>query len=73
MPVRLDRVIEQVVRRSFVCSQATQVRVDLQLDAATVPAMEFGVAAMVRNLIDNALQHASHGGHVLVRTFVRES
>ena len=50
-----------------------RLHVDLQLDPATVPAIEFGVAAMVRNLIDNALQHAAHGGHVLVRTFARET
>lgn len=71
--VRLDRVIEQVVKDLTYTLQARNVRVDLQLDAATVPGMEFGVAALVRNLIDNALQHASSGGQVLVRTFVREA
>ena len=28
---------------------------------------------LLRNLIDNALQHASSGGHVLVRTFDRDT
>jgi signal transduction histidine kinase len=73
VPVRLDRVIEQVVKDLSYSLKARNVRVDLQLDAATVPGMEFGVAALVRNLIDNALQHASSGGQVLVRTFVREA
>ena len=73
VPVRLDRVIEQVVRDLSYTAKARSVRVDLQLDAAAVPGMEFGVAALVRNLIDNALQHASSGGQVLVRTFVREA
>jgi signal transduction histidine kinase len=73
VPVRLDRVIEQVVQDLSHARQGRNIRVDLQLDAATVPAIEFGVAALVRNLIDNALQHASSGGHVLVRTFARES
>jgi signal transduction histidine kinase len=73
VPVRLDRVIEQVVKDLSYSIRARNLRVDMQLDAATVPGMEFGVAALVRNLIDNALQHASSGGQVLVRTFVREA
>jgi signal transduction histidine kinase len=73
VPVRLDRVIEQVVRDLSYTLKARNVNVGLQLDAATVPGMEFGVAALVRNLIDNALQHASSGGQVLVATFVREA
>lgn len=73
VPVRLDRVIEQVVRDLSYSLRARNVRVDLQLDAASVPGMEFGVAALVRNLVDNAMQHASSGGQVLVRTFVREA
>ena len=73
VPVRIDRVIEQVVHDLSYALGQRKIRVDLQLDPATVPAIEFGVAAMVRNLIDNALQHASHGGHVLVRTFARET
>ena len=38
-----------------------------------MPAIEFGVGALIRNLIDNALQHAARGGRVLVRTFAREA
>ncbi|MEO8186090.1 MAG: ATP-binding protein [Burkholderiaceae bacterium] len=72
VPVRLDRVIEQVVADLSYALTERNIRVDLQLDSATVPAIEFGVAALIRNLIDNALQHASRGGRVLVRTFVRE-
>ena len=73
VPVRLDRVIEQVVRDLSHTLKARNVNVSLQLDAATVPGMEFGVAALVRNLIDNAMQHASSGGQVLIATFVREA
>ena len=73
VPVRLDRVIEQVVQDLSQALKGRNINVDLQLDAATVPAIEFGVAALVRNLIDNALQHAARGGHVLVRTFARET
>lgn len=72
-PVRLDHVIEQVVEDLTQASRGHSVNVDLQVDAASVFGIEFGVAALVRNLIDNALQHAASGGHVLVRTFVRES
>ena len=73
VPVRLDRVIEQVVKDLSYSLKERNLRVDLQLDATTVPGMEFGVAALVRNLIDNALQHAASGGQVLVRTFAREA
>jgi len=73
VPVRLDRVIEQVVRDLSHALKERNVNVDLQLDAATVPAIEFGVGALIRNLIDNALQHAARGGRVLVRTFAREA
>jgi signal transduction histidine kinase len=73
VPVRIDRVIEQVVHDLSYALERRKVHVDLQLDPATVPALEFGVAALVRNLIDNALQHAARGGRVLVRTFARES
>ncbi len=72
-PVRLDRVIENVVEDLTNASRGHSVNVDLQLDASSVLGIEFGVAALVRNLIDNALQHAATGGRVLVRTFVRES
>jgi signal transduction histidine kinase len=73
VPVRLDHVIERVVEDLSNASRTRKLDIDLQLDAATVPAIEFGVAALVRNLIDNALQHASRGGRVLVRTFAREA
>lgn len=73
VPVRLDHVIEHVVLDLSHAAHGRDIRVDLQLDATTVRAIEFGVAALVRNLIDNALQHASSGGRVLVRTFARES
>ena len=73
VPVRIDRVIEQVVSDLSFAIEKRKIQVELQLDPATVPAIEFGVAAMIRNLIDNALQHAACGGRVLVRTFSRES
>ncbi len=72
-PVRLDRVIEHVVEDLSQATRGHSLNVDLQLDAASVRGIEFGVAALVRNLIDNALQHAAAGGRVLVRTFARES
>jgi signal transduction histidine kinase len=72
VPVRIDRVAEQVVQDLSHVLEAEGINIDLQLDAATMPAIEFGVAALVRNLIDNAARHASRGGHVRVRTFTRE-
>ena len=71
-PVRLDHVIEQVVQDLSYALKERNIQVELQLDAATVRAIEFGVAALIRNLIDNAMQHAARGGRVLVRTFARD-
>jgi two-component system OmpR family sensor kinase/two-component system sensor histidine kinase QseC len=70
-PVRIDEVVEQVVQDLEPLLESVRVKVALELEPATVSAIEFGIAALVRNLIDNAARHASHGGEIIVRAFAR--
>jgi signal transduction histidine kinase len=66
-PVRLDRVADQVVLDLKHVLESNRMEVDLQLDEATVPGIEFGISALIRNLVDNAAQHGASGRHVALR------
>jgi signal transduction histidine kinase len=67
-PVRIDVVVQLVVKDLEHVLAAQNVNVELNLEPATVLAIEFGIAALVRNLIDNAARHASAGGRVVIST-----
>jgi signal transduction histidine kinase len=56
-PVRLDRLVAQVVER--VAGAANAARVELRLRPVTVPGDEDLLRQLVGNLVENALRHAS--------------
>jgi signal transduction histidine kinase len=70
--LRLDEVVEQVVRDLSHLLQAADVRLELDLQPASIQGIEFGVSALVRNLIDNAARHAPRGGAVAVSIAARD-
>ena len=56
-PVRLDRLVAQVVER--VAGPANTARIELRLEPVTVPGDEDLLRQLVGNLVENALRHAS--------------
>jgi signal transduction histidine kinase len=70
-PVRLDALVRNVVEDLSPLLRASGTRLELALEEAQLFAVEFGVAALVRNLIDNAVRHSPAGGQVRVTTQAR--
>jgi signal transduction histidine kinase len=71
MTVRLDRVVEQVAHDLRPALDAAGVQLELQLAPVDLAGVETGLLALVRNLVDNAIHHASDGKRVRVETIDR--
>ncbi len=67
---RLDEIAAQVIDELAPLLDQRGLRVTTALAPATVHGMEFGIAVLMRNLIDNAAHYTPHGGALRVATGV---
>lgn len=67
-PLRLDEITARVVDELAPLLDQNGLRVTMTLAPATVDGMEFGVAVLMRNLIDNAARYTPRGGRIRVST-----
>jgi len=66
--LRLDRIAAQVVEDLQPLLAQRRIRLTLALEPAPIEGMEFGVAVLLRNLVDNAAQYSPAGSMVRVCT-----
>jgi len=69
-PVRVDLLARLVVSDLSHMLGAAEVEIDLRLAPATIDAIESAVSSLIRNLLDNAIRYAPHGGHIAISTAV---
>lgn len=67
-PVRIDSLAAAVMRDLAPLLSERRLDIGLDLQPCAVHGMEFGVAALMRNLIDNAVRYSPAGGRVHVAT-----
>jgi two-component system phosphate regulon sensor histidine kinase PhoR len=65
-PVRLDAVVTEEVDRLRPEAAEARVRVNVDIDAATVRGSAKDLALLVRNLLDNAVRYTPPGGRITV-------
>jgi two-component system phosphate regulon sensor histidine kinase PhoR len=65
-PVRLDRVVDEAVRRSREQADEAGVTLDWKGDPVTIPGSREDLSLLVRNLLDNAVRYTPSGGRVSV-------
>jgi signal transduction histidine kinase len=71
-PVRIDSLTASVVHDLAPLLGERRLKVDLDLQPCEIRGMEFGVAALMRNLIDNAARYSPADGQVHIATGIAE-
>ncbi|MEW5881275.1 MAG: ATP-binding protein [Pseudomonadota bacterium] len=66
--LRLDQIAAQVIDELAPLIEQHRLQLVKSLAPATIEGMEFGVAVLIRNLIDNAVRYTPHGGTLRVTT-----
>ncbi len=69
--IRLDQVASQVVADLQPVLEERGTEIDLRLASAELMSLEFAVAALVRNLVENAARYSPRAGKVCVETGTR--
>ena len=67
--VRLDRIVEQALNDLRPMLVQRTIDLESRVEPATVRGLEFGLASLVRNLVENALRYTPNAGIVRVETW----